>query len=179
MLLWCAGLREDAGNEGRPARSLIYIKPEDRLDVLVDRLFANEVSLAPCVTCDPHGMSHLSACMSCWMYLNHKVSSAPNGHKNSASTYNAFALCKVLLMLRWFIDAQMWYCSDSLPVAQAYITYAFCMVCKDCHQNCEMLLANCPDLCCCVHHDVLRAVELLCRSFRGSPQFLCCNILNH
>ena len=52
-----AGLREDAGHDGRPARSLIYVKPEEHLDVLVERLFANEVSLAPCVSTDPVGES--------------------------------------------------------------------------------------------------------------------------
>ena len=82
ILLWYAGLREDAGNEGRPARSLIYIKPEDRLDVLVDRLFANEVSLAPCVTCDPHGTTPVCLHDLLDDHLNCEVSSTLCGHKN-------------------------------------------------------------------------------------------------
>lgn len=70
-----AGLREDAGNEGRPARSLIYVKPEEHLDVLVERLFANEVSLAPCVSTDPRGKStkaHLAP-----SFFANQVSSLP------------------------------------------------------------------------------------------------------
>ena len=50
-----AGLREEAANDGRPFRQLIYVKPEEHLDVLVERLTANEVSSAPCLTTEPDG----------------------------------------------------------------------------------------------------------------------------
>ncbi|KAL0043392.1 hypothetical protein WJX79_003486 [Trebouxia sp. C0005] len=49
------GLREEAANDNRPFRQLIYVKPEEHLDVLVQRLFANEVSSAPCLTTEPDG----------------------------------------------------------------------------------------------------------------------------
>ena len=51
----CAGLREEAANDGRPFRQLIYVKPEEHLNVLVERLTANEVSSAPCLTTEPDG----------------------------------------------------------------------------------------------------------------------------
>lgn len=51
-----AGLREEAANDGRPFRRLVYVKPEEHLDVLVERLVANEVSSAPCLTTEPDGM---------------------------------------------------------------------------------------------------------------------------
>lgn len=50
-----AGLREEAANDGRPFRRLVYVKPEEHLDVLVERLVANEVSSAPCLTTEPDG----------------------------------------------------------------------------------------------------------------------------
>lgn len=49
------GLREEAANDNRPFRQLIYVKPEEQLDVLVQRLFANEVSSVPCLTTEPDG----------------------------------------------------------------------------------------------------------------------------
>ncbi|KAL3162612.1 hypothetical protein ABBQ38_008659 [Trebouxia sp. C0009 RCD-2024] len=49
------GLREEAANDGRPFRRLVYVKPEEHLDVLVERLVANEVSSAPCLTTEPDG----------------------------------------------------------------------------------------------------------------------------
>ena len=83
-LLSYAGLREEAANDGRPFRRLIYVKPEERLDVLVDRLTANEISSAPCLTTEPDGMPLscieliLRECAKLNMFCNAiEVSSAP------------------------------------------------------------------------------------------------------
>ena len=71
---WYAGLREEAANDSRPFRRLIYVKPEEHLDVLVERLVANEVSSAPCLTTEPDGKGTASThtethlpCCACWL----------------------------------------------------------------------------------------------------------------
>ena len=71
------GLREEAANDNRPFRQLIYVKPEEQLDVLVQRLFANEVSSVPCLTTEPDGRPlapfvdlPISSCLPAYQHLS-------------------------------------------------------------------------------------------------------------
>ena len=71
------GLREEAANDNRPFRQLIYVKPEEQLDVLVQRLFANEVSSVPCLTTEPDGRPMvpfvnlpMSSCLPAYQHLS-------------------------------------------------------------------------------------------------------------
>ena len=48
---------QDAAADGREAKSLVYVRPEDNMSVVVERLFANRCSMAPILSGDPNGVA--------------------------------------------------------------------------------------------------------------------------
>jgi len=46
---------QDAAADGREAKPLVYVRPEDNMAVVVERLFDNRCSMAPILSGDPNG----------------------------------------------------------------------------------------------------------------------------
>ena len=59
----CCRALQDAAADGREAKSLVYVRPEDNMAVVVERLFDNRCSMAPILSGDPNGAA-LSSCSS-------------------------------------------------------------------------------------------------------------------
>jgi 5'-AMP-activated protein kinase, regulatory gamma subunit len=47
------GLREEAAADGRAPKPLVYVKPDDHLGTVVEKLFHSRCSMAPVLSCDP------------------------------------------------------------------------------------------------------------------------------
>lgn len=49
------GLREDASAEGRVPKPLVFVRPEEHMGMVVERLFSQRCSMAPILSGDPNG----------------------------------------------------------------------------------------------------------------------------
>ena len=58
---YMVGALQDAAADGREAKSLVYVRPEDNMAVVVERLFDNRCSMAPILSGDPNGAA-LASC---------------------------------------------------------------------------------------------------------------------
>ena len=84
LTLITCGERQDAAADGREPKPLVYVRPEDNMAVVVERLFDNRCSMAPILSGDPNGapldVSHIA-----WPVCE-PVCQAPNYDVNPDTT---------------------------------------------------------------------------------------------
>lgn len=50
-------MREQSTADGRPPKQLVYVRPDDSMQEVIQQLFDNRCSMAPVVTSDPTGQA--------------------------------------------------------------------------------------------------------------------------
>eukprot|EP01024_Parvocaulis_polyphysoides_P006961 TRINITY_DN12068_c0_g1_i1.p1 TRINITY_DN12068_c0_g1~~TRINITY_DN12068_c0_g1_i1.p1 ORF type:complete len:580 (+),score=58.64 TRINITY_DN12068_c0_g1_i1:205-1944(+) len=97
-------MREEAEKDGKPSRDLVYVKPEDSLQHVIQMMFDHKCHMAPVLSCDPKKdqvsevlhvatVSHVLAClmrhfMTSWTslpWLAQPVGNVPMGTWNPTS----------------------------------------------------------------------------------------------